>query len=110
MKLLPLYIGDNGKLAQPCIRSGFCCKQAACSFGIWDENIQQCKFLQIKDGQYECGIASEIVTKPGWEISPAFGAGCCSPFNGDRQTILRKLAKQSNSNDGDLTLVTKSHL
>lgn len=91
MKTLPLYIDDRGRPASQCIRSGYCCKQAPCGFGVWDADKHQCKHLQQDQaGQYECGIACEIVTQPGWELSPAFGSGCCSPLNGDRAIILRR--------------------
>jgi hypothetical protein len=39
--------------------------------------------------RHTCGIAAEIMTKPGWELSPAFGAGCSSTlFNADRDRII----------------------
>lgn len=76
--------------AQPCVRSGFCCKQAACGFGEYDQAGGQCKHLGRDDaGQYTCLIAEQIVQDPTWVISPAFGAGCCSTMNTDRQEILR---------------------
>ncbi len=85
VSLLPLYEG-----ARECVRSGYCCKQAPCPFGTWNEEKHQCTHLvKGEDGRYECGIIEEIVTKPGWQFSPAFGAGCCSPMNTDRQKILR---------------------
>jgi len=47
--------------------------------------------------RYTCGIAEEIMTKPGWELSPAFGAGCSSTlFNADRDRIIR-LARQGST-------------
>lgn len=36
-----------------------------------------------------CSIAHEIMGQPGWEIAPAFGAGCCSSLNSDRLAIIR---------------------
>lgn len=78
-----------------CVRSGFCCKQHPCPFGEWDDAGEQCKHL-LEIGRlarntpvYECGIYSEIIDQPGAEISPAFGAGCCSPlFNHNRARII----------------------
>ncbi len=82
-KSLPLYPG-----AKPCVRSGYCCKQAPCAFGKWSELKHQCEHLQKdEEGRYECAIYDEIVDKPGWEFNPAFGAGCCSPLNSDRDKI-----------------------
>ncbi len=90
---LPLYPG-----AVPCVHSGFCCKRRPCSFG---ESVSAadaaCKHLvevQQDDGKqprYFCGIYDHITSQKGWEIEPAFGAGCCSPlFNRDRARILRE--------------------
>jgi hypothetical protein len=84
--MLPLYPG-----AKPCVNSGFCCKQAPCQFGeaISDDN-PQCKYLEpLDDLRFICGKFEEIDGKPGSEIDPAFGAGCCMPlFNEDRQRII----------------------
>ena len=68
-----------------------CCQKAPCPFGEWDAERHQCKHLRRDaTGRYECGIAEEIVTQPGWEIAPAFGAGCCMTlFNSERQRIIR---------------------
>ena len=85
-ELLPLYPG-----ARPCVRSGYCCKKAPCGYGTWDAGKTQCAYLQKDaDGRYECGIIDKIVGSPGWQISPAFGAGCCSPLNSDRLGILAR--------------------
>lgn len=86
MTLLPLYEG-----AKPCVRSGYCCKKSPCQFGQWNEEKHQCDHLGIENGQYKCNIIDEIITKPGWEINPAFGAGCCSPLNSDRLRILKNV-------------------
>jgi len=79
---LPLYPG-----ASPCVGSGYCCKVRPCPFG----KGTPCVHLKPVDGlRYTCGIAEEIMTKPGWELSPAFGAGCSSTlFNADRARIIR---------------------
>jgi len=83
VSVLPLYPGSS-----PCLRSGYCCKTAACPFGTWDEVRHQCAHLGGgRPGQYACLIAAEIMGKPGWEMSPAFGAGCCSPGNSDHQKL-----------------------
>lgn len=77
--------------AQPCMRSGFCCKQGPCAFGTWDTEKKQCAHLVgNKPGEYACGIVDEILTKPGWELNPAFGAGCCSALNSDRLKLLKE--------------------
>lgn len=79
--------------ASPCVRSGLCCKKAACGFGErTSEDDPACKFLEGEGpGEYFCGIAEEIVKDPSWEISPAFGAGCCMAlFNDAREQVLRE--------------------
>ena len=61
MTLLPLVIID-GVTAKPCLRSGYCCKQAPCPFGTWDDEAHQCVHLQRgADERYQCGIADQIV-------------------------------------------------
>jgi hypothetical protein len=71
-----------------CIRSGWCCKRAACGFGEWDEDKKQCKFLEGEEaGKYSCGKYDEIVAgmpENGAGLSPAFGGGCCATLNNDR--------------------------
>lgn len=85
MNELPLHPG-----AEPCIRSGWCCKRAPCPFG----EGKPCIHLAEIDGQYGCGIAEWIVTQPGWEVAPAFGAGCCANMNPDRARLLGKTEEQ----------------
>ena len=34
--------------ARPCVRSGYCCKQAPCPFGEWDRDKNQCKYLIVE--------------------------------------------------------------
>jgi hypothetical protein len=80
---LPLYPG-----AEPCVNSGFCCRQAACPFGKWDADKHACTYL-TEDNL--CGKYEEILSLPReqWEFSPAFGAGCGSAlFNEARQRII----------------------
>lgn len=94
IKPLPLYPG-----AQPCVGSGFCCKQAPCQFGkATGPDNSACVYLKAIDTKYgsitryTCGIYDDIVGKPGWELAPAFGSGCCSSlFNADRIAILRAI-------------------
>lgn len=84
-KSLPLFPGS-----EPCVNSGYCCKQAACPFGIWNQDKHQCEFLTEEN---LCGKYEEIINLPKeqWEFSPAFGAGCSSPlFNTERQRILNE--------------------
>lgn len=79
-----------------CVRSGFCCKQAPCGFGTWDADRRQCKHLEVEAEiapgvfVHRCGIYDQIKDQPGADVSPAFGAGCCSPlFNTARSRIIR---------------------
>jgi hypothetical protein len=85
--------------ASPCVNSGFCCKIAPCPFGeVVSDTDRSCKFLveveqeQGKHPRYICGKYDEIIQQPGWELAPAFGAGCCMTlFNHDRAAILKEL-------------------
>lgn len=91
-KLLPLWEG-----ARPCVRCGHCCKIRSCGFGAWDPVDQQCSSLvQKKDGTYECGIFDQIVNGKDktWYCAPAFGAGCCSSMNPERQEILARMRRR----------------
>jgi len=74
-----------------CLNSGFCCKQAPCGFGDWNEDKTQCKHLMgDKPGDYYCGIYAEILKDPTSVVSPAFGAGCCSPLgNVERDGVIQ---------------------
>jgi hypothetical protein len=85
---LPLYPG-----AVPCIGCSYCCKVRPCPFGEWGEERGCCSYLKEKDdGTYECGIYEEILALPQeqWYFAPAFGAGCCSALNSDRQDLIKK--------------------
>lgn len=82
----------------PCVGSGFCCQTAPCPFGqVTSPTNLACKFLEeIKEPhinkRYTCGIADQIIGKPGAELCPAFGAGCCMPlFNPNRRAIIQEL-------------------
>ena len=81
----------------PCVGSGYCCKKAPCFFGEPDET-GGCRFLVVWDQtetkveRYRCGKYEEIIKQPGWEIHPAFGAGCSSTlFNEPREAVLVEL-------------------
>ncbi len=80
---------DNfGDIGPGCVRSGYCCRQAPCPFGKWDEEKHQCVHLEGDViGLYSCGIYEEILGQPGADLCPAFGAGCCSPLNTDRRVF-----------------------
>ena len=57
---LPLYEGSV-----PCVQSGFCCRRSPCAFGEWDEEKQQCKYLEDQtDGTALCGRYEEILELP----------------------------------------------
>lgn len=75
-----------------CVRSGFCCKQAPCGFGKWNAEQTQCEYLGGEEiGEHFCKKYEEISKDPTSEISPAFGAGCCSSLNSDRREVIRRL-------------------
>lgn len=83
-----------------CVGSGYCCKKAPCGFGEADET-GGCRFLVVWQQsettieRYRCGKYAEIIGRPGAELSPAFGAGCCSPlFNTRRDAILVELRRK----------------
>ncbi len=88
----------------PCVRSGYCCNERPCPFGRSDEtrpgHKQPCVYLEGDGpGAYKCGIADWILTQPQWELSPAFGAGCCSTMNSDRRDVLKKLYAEIDAMD-----------
>jgi hypothetical protein len=82
-------------MTHECVRSGYCCKKAPCPFGEAGPD-GACIFLK-EDGHigqhttYRCERYDFILTQPGAELSPAFGAGCCSPLNSDHVGIMRAL-------------------
>jgi hypothetical protein len=77
-----------------CLKCGYCCKQGVCPYGEWNKRKGQCKFLRgSKPGEYTCGKYDEIKDDKkamAW-WSPAFGAGCSSGLNTDRQRLARSL-------------------
>ena len=80
---------------KPCIHSGYCCQTAPCGFGeVTSPENPSCRFLGgSKSGEYFCTKYEEIVLgspQNGAEISPAFGSGCCSPFNSKRLELIKK--------------------
>lgn len=78
MKPLPLYPGSK-----PCQRTGYCCEQGPCAFGVWDAAAHRCAFLTYEGTTASCAKYDEILARPAaeWAMNPAFGAGCCSPLN-----------------------------
>jgi hypothetical protein len=88
---------------QQCVRSGFCCKKAPCAFGKWNHQKSQCDYLRVEKEIspgveiHSCGIYNEIKDKPGADMNPAFGAGCCSSlFNENRNNIIRLMIRGEN--------------
>ena len=81
---LPIFPG-----ARACVGCGFCCKQGPCPYGEWSFERGQCQFLTDAN---RCGIYDQIIASPvdEWRIAPAFGSGCCSPFNSDRHGMLAR--------------------
>lgn len=86
----------------PCVGSGLCCKTAACGYGVWSEEKNQCIYLEsvyqndskIKDDfeVYRCSNHDYIKKQSGNEWMPAFGAGCCMTiFNTNRQNIIKAI-------------------
>lgn len=74
-----------------CINCGYCCKVAACAFGVYDSQLKACEYLkEIKPGLYSCDQFQEILKNPLSKFNPAFGAGCCSSINSYRQDIKLK--------------------
>ncbi len=86
---------DTEVKVQPCVRSGFCCKQAICPYGEWDETVRQCKFLAIDNselGTHICLKHEEITEIEKDSRYPMMGSGCSSTlFNEDRDRVIRKL-------------------
>ena len=69
-----------------CVMCGFCCRQAPCAYGQWDEVKHACVYLTTSN---LCSRYEEIKSYAGSKMSPAFGAGCSSPlFNEDRAKVL----------------------
>jgi len=75
----------------PCVRSGFCCKQAPCIHGkaISPAN-SACKYLVgDRPGYYSCGIYDWIVANDSFHT---FNTGCSSTlFNDDRDEVIVEL-------------------
>ena len=68
-----------------CIHCGFCCRQGPCGFGENKPNSKACIHLTPDN---LCSIYRKIKNHPTADISPAFGAGCCSGLNSDRRALL----------------------
>jgi len=77
----------------PCVRCGYCCILCVCPFGVWDEVLKRCAFLEgDRPGFFYCGKYEEIEANPSSKWSPSFGTGCCSSlFNETRQEAFRNL-------------------
>jgi hypothetical protein len=84
----------------PCLRSGFCCKRAPCTFGSWDTTRKQCAKLVVErvlpNGAevHACGIYDEIIARVGLEGSPGFGGGCGSTLFNDLRERVREGLRQ----------------
>lgn len=90
----------DGVGIKPCVMSGFCCTTAPCGFGEWNEGKTACKHLSEPNdiGQKKCEKYDWIKENvEGWELYPAFGAGCCMTlFNEPRQEVIKKLKEKQN--------------
>lgn len=79
----------------PCVKSGYCCTKAPCSYGEWNKEKTQCQYLSEPNqiGQKDCLRYDWIKENvPNYELYPAFGSGCSSPlFNTVRNEIIKKL-------------------
>ena len=74
-----------------CVKCGYCCTQSACLYGEYDEEIKKCKYLNSK---MLCDRYAFILEQPFSKITPAFGAGCCSPlFNIMRAKKIKETLK-----------------
>ena len=83
---LPLEAG-----ALPCVRCGYCCSKSPCPISNWKIPEQYClDLINNKDGTYSCAKYQSTLDSEdrSWtEISPVFGAGCCSPLNSRRRKL-----------------------
>ena len=82
----------GNKIVSKCVNCGYCRRTAPCGWGeMKSGKDKSCRFLipdPSRPGRWLCGIYDKIVGQPTSEISPAFGAGCCSTLNSDRRKIL----------------------
>lgn len=96
---------------QSCVGSGFCCKQRPCPYGEAAPDTGWCIHLAPWEGddlgvpRYRCGRYEYIKTQRGWEYIPAFGAGCSSAINTDRDLVV--LALRRRDGPGDLKRSTE---
>lgn len=92
--------------------SGFCCKQRPCPYGEAAPDTGWCIHLVPWEGdtlgvpRYRCGRYDFIKTQPGWEYIPAFGFGCSSTLNRDRDSVVLALRRR----DGPGVLKTSDEL
>jgi len=77
----------------PCVQCGYCCSKSVCQFGAWDADRGQCEFLTEDK---KCAMYDRIKDFPEAQISPAFGAGCCSAmFNGVRAKKIAQIQREN---------------
>ncbi len=76
-----------------CVQCGYCCTVRPCAFGKWEDD--KCKYLSNDN---MCTVFELIKNMPGADISPAFGAGCCSPLFNERRR--EKLHAMDNNGPG----------
>jgi len=78
----------------PCVKCGYCCKKASCSYGKLDSQ-GNCEYLIIDDpeiGTYLCVKYKEIKEKEKNCPFPMFDWGCSSSlFNNIRDAVLCKM-------------------
>ena len=97
---------------QPCVGSGFCCKRSPCPYGEPAPDTGWCIHLTPWEGdtlespRYRCGRYEYIKDQPFANSVPAFGGGCCSTINEDRDRIVLELRRR----DGPGVLRTSGEL
>ncbi|MGR5555777.1 hypothetical protein ACQKQC_05685 [Vibrio fortis] len=80
-------------LVRSCLNSGWCCRKSPCGFGEWSQELSRCIYLVPSvdaPDRFLCGKYEEISAIPSAKFNPAFGYGCCSPMNSDREAIKEK--------------------
>jgi hypothetical protein len=72
-----------------CVRCGYCCTVAPCTFGTYNEIKKQCSYLTDNN---ECEIYDEIIKNSSCNLSPAFNTGCSSTlFNSRREEKIKQM-------------------
>lgn len=80
-------------LVRSCLNSGWCCRKSLCDFGEWNHEQSCCRYLVPslnEPDRFLCDKYEEISVYPSAKDNPAFGYGCCSPINSDREAIKEK--------------------